>query len=67
LRRKPASPNDVWHLDEVVVTIGGRRHWLWRAVDQHGYVLDEIVQTRRSPNEGRCRPDPDADRSIGKD
>jgi len=31
----------------VVVTIGGRKHWLWRAVDQDGYVLDEIVQTRR--------------------
>ena len=31
----------------MVVTIGGRKHWLWRAVDQDGYVLDEIVQTRR--------------------
>jgi putative transposase len=36
----------VWHLDEVVVTIAGQKHWLWRAVDQDGYVLDEIVQTR---------------------
>ncbi len=40
-------PRDIWHLDEVVVTISGRKHWLWRAVDQDGYVLDEIVQTRR--------------------
>jgi putative transposase len=48
LRRKTPSQSDAWHLDEVVVTIGGRRHWLWRAVDQHGYVLDEIVQTRRN-------------------
>ncbi|ANP91702.1 transposase (plasmid) [Rhizobium leguminosarum] len=48
LRRKAPSPDDVWHLDEVVVTIGGRKHWLWRAVDQDGYVLDEIVQTRRN-------------------
>jgi len=31
LRRKAPSPNDVWHLDEVVVTIGRRKHWLWRA------------------------------------
>jgi putative transposase len=30
-----------------VITIAGQRHWLWRAVDQDGYVLDEIVQTRR--------------------
>lgn len=43
LRRKPASPKDVWHLDEVVVTIGGKKHWLWRAVDRSGYVLDEIL------------------------
>ncbi|MBB3916003.1 putative transposase [Rhizobium fabae] len=47
LRRKMPSRNDVWHLDEVVISIGGRKHWLWRAVDQDGYVLDEIVQSRR--------------------
>jgi putative transposase len=32
----------------VVVTIGGRKYWLWRAVDQDGYVLDEIIQARRN-------------------
>jgi putative transposase len=48
LRRKPPRPNDVWHLDEVVISIAGKKHWLWRAVDQHGYVLDEIVQSRRN-------------------
>ncbi|AGB73873.1 putative IS6 family transposase (plasmid) [Rhizobium tropici CIAT 899] len=47
LRRKKPSGKAVWHLDEVVISIGGRKHWLWRAVDQDGYVLDEIVQTRR--------------------
>ncbi|MBM1174164.1 IS6 family transposase [Microvirga arabica] len=47
LRRKAPSRHDVWHLDEVVLTIAGQKHWLWRAVDQDGYVLDEIVQTRR--------------------
>ena len=47
LRRYKPSRKDVWHLDEVVVTIGGRKHWLWRAADQDGYVLDEIVQARR--------------------
>jgi putative transposase len=40
-------------LDEVVVTIGGRKHWLWRAVDQDGYVLDEIVKTRRNTKAAR--------------
>ncbi len=48
LRRKQPSHNDIWHLDEVVITIGSRKYWLWRAVDQDGYVLDEIVQTRRN-------------------
>jgi putative transposase len=47
LRRKPPSRRDIWHLDEVVVTISGQKHWLWRAVDQDGYVLDEVVQSRR--------------------
>ncbi|MBX5198540.1 IS6 family transposase [Rhizobium sp. NZLR1] len=47
LRRKKPSQKDIWHLDEVVISIGGRKHWLWRAVNQDGYVLDEIVQTRR--------------------
>jgi len=34
IRRKQPSRNDVWHLDKVVITIAGERHWLWRAVDQ---------------------------------
>jgi putative transposase len=42
-----AQPNDVWHLDEVVISITGKKRWMWRAVDQDGYVLDEIVQSRR--------------------
>ncbi|UIK01261.1 IS6 family transposase (plasmid) [Rhizobium leguminosarum] len=53
LRRKKPSGNDVWHLDEVVITIAGRKHWLWRAVDQDGYVLDEIVQNRRNTKAAR--------------
>jgi putative transposase len=47
LRRKPPRPTDIWHLDEAVISIAGEKHWLWRAVDQDGYVLDEIVQMRR--------------------
>jgi putative transposase len=47
LKRKRPSRRDIWHLDEVVITIAGQKHWLWRAVDQDGYVLDEIVQSRR--------------------
>jgi putative transposase len=47
LKRKKPSRRDIWHLDEVVVAIAGQKHWLWRAVDQDGYVFDELVQTRR--------------------
>ena len=36
-----------WHLDEVVLTIAGVKHWLWRAVGQAGMVLDILVQSRR--------------------
>jgi putative transposase len=48
LRRKQPRGDDIWHLDEVAITIAARKHWLWRAVDQDGYVLDEIVQGRRN-------------------
>jgi putative transposase len=53
LRRKRPSRTDIWHLDEVVITIAGKMHWLWRAVDQDGYVLDEIVQSRRNTKAAR--------------
>jgi putative transposase len=35
-------------MDEVFLTIGGERHYLWRAVDQDGNVLDILVQSRRN-------------------
>ena len=47
LRRRRARPGDKWHLDEVFITINGKTHYLWRAVDQHGAVLDILVQRRR--------------------
>ena len=47
LRRRQPRPGDVWHLDEVVVKIAGRSYWLWRAVDQHRVVLEEILQSKR--------------------
>jgi transposase-like protein len=47
IRRKLPDPGDKWHLDEVCLMIGGQKHWLWRAVDQDGVVLDVLVQSRR--------------------
>jgi len=48
LRRRRPRPGDKWHLDEVFVRIGGELHYLWRAVDQDGIVLDILVQSRRN-------------------
>src|SRR5215203_1906926 len=47
IRRRLPCAGDKWHLDEVVVKIAGVKHWLWRAVDQDGVVLDVLVQRRR--------------------
>src|SRR5947209_7300181 len=46
-RRRPRC-GDTWHLDEVVLTIRGQKHYVWRAVDQDGNVLDILVQSRRN-------------------
>jgi putative transposase len=47
LRHRRPRPGDKWHLDEVFLTIQGERHYLWRAVDQDGHILDLLVQRRR--------------------
>src|SRR5690349_10498552 len=47
IRRRLPRPGDKSHLDEVQIRIAGRKHWLWRAVDQDGLVLDVLVQSRR--------------------
>ena len=46
-------PDDRWHLDEVFTRINGRTHYLWRAVDQEGDVLDILVQRRRDNNSAK--------------
>jgi putative transposase len=53
LRRKQGRLGDIWHLDELFVNIQGKRHHLWRAVDQDGDVIDILVQTHRSARAAR--------------
>ena len=48
LRRRRGQMGDTWHLDEVFVTIQGRRQYLWRAVDEDGDVLDILVPSHRN-------------------
>ena len=47
LKRRRNAPSPRWHLDEMVCLIGGRRMYLWRAVDDEGEVLDLVVQKGR--------------------
>src|ERR671911_934917 len=47
IRRRLPRAGDEWHLDEAAIRIAGVKHWLWRAVDQAGMVLDVLVQKRR--------------------
>jgi putative transposase len=48
LKKRRPKPGDKWFLDEVFVRIRGKLYYLWRAVDQHGNVLDVLVQSRRN-------------------
>lgn len=48
LKRRRPRTGDKWYLDEVFLTINGKRHYLWRAVDQDNNVLDILVQSRRN-------------------
>jgi putative transposase len=47
LKRKHRGYGDTFFIDEVFVKINGRQHYLWRAVDQDGEVVDVYLQARR--------------------
>jgi putative transposase len=47
LRGKQGRLGDIWHVDEMFITIRGERHYLWRAVDQDGDVIDILVTKHR--------------------
>ena len=53
IRRRRPRPHAQWHLDEMIVMIKGKRHYLWRAVDAEGEVLDFLVQSRRNAKAAR--------------
>ena len=48
LRKRQGKLGDIWYLDEVFISVGGTRQYLWRAVDQDGDVIDILVQSRRN-------------------
>ncbi len=47
LKRKHRGFGDTFFIDEVFVKIDGKQHYLWRAVDQDGEVIDVFLQSRR--------------------
>ena len=47
LKRKHRGYGDTFYIDEVFVKINGKQHYLWRAVDQDGEVVDVFLQARR--------------------
>ena len=48
LRKKHRGYGDTFFIDEVFIKIGGKQHYLWRAVDQDGDVIDVFLQKRRN-------------------
>ena len=50
LRRRHQGFGDTFYIDEVFVKIQGQQHYLWRAVDQDGEVVDVFLQGRRDGN-----------------
>ncbi len=48
IKKRQPKRGDKWHLDEVCLTIKGKRYWLWQAIDQNGYELDVLLQPRRN-------------------
>ncbi len=47
-RRSCGQFSDKWYLDEMMVSIKGKKYRLWRAVDANGYVLDALLQSQRA-------------------
>ncbi|WP_408737248.1 DDE-type integrase/transposase/recombinase [Acetobacter senegalensis] len=43
----------------------GQPHWLWRAVDHEGYILDEILQTRRNTKAAKASADQTSENGRG--
>ena len=54
LRRRHQGYGDTFYLDEVFVRIQGVQHYLWRAIDQDGEVVDVFLQRRRDGKSSKC-------------
>ena len=48
IKRRAPRRDDKWHMDEMCLVMKGKKHWLWRAVDQDGYELDILLQSHKN-------------------
>ena len=48
IKRRAPRRGDKWHMDEMCLVMKGKKYWLWRAVDQEGYELDILLQSRKN-------------------
>lgn len=48
IKRRSPRRGDKWHMDEMCLVIKGKKYWLWRAVDQDGFELDILLQSRKN-------------------
>jgi len=48
IKRRSPRRGDKWHMDEMCLVMNGKKYWLWRAVDQEGYELDILLQSRKN-------------------
>jgi putative transposase len=53
IKRCRRQPSKTWHLDDMHVVVQGKVRWLWRAVDEHGAVLDILLQDERDTGAAR--------------
>ena len=53
LRQRQPRQGRVWHPNEMRIVIGGVAHWLWRAINEHGEVLDVLLQRTRCKKAAR--------------
>ncbi|WP_084045068.1 IS6 family transposase [Deinococcus hopiensis] len=53
VRHREPRRGSRWHLDEMCVEVGGVKYWLWRAVNEHGAVLDVLLQQHRDTKAAR--------------
>ena len=53
IKKRRRKPTRRWHIDEAHCKIAGKKHYIWRAVDEHGTALDIFVSERRNKDAAR--------------